>query len=650
MKEDVSDKNIEKLLKESYRPAEPSAEFEGRLFGAMLREMQALPMQARPPLHRWLREIFALQADRPRWWAAVVAADLAIILLSFAVFFQMVFRIAPEVTPSRQEFALAQPKVEIAPVETSIPMPDFDVEPKPAREPVEEMAAELARRAAREREFEFRPASFVQISEWVAPAHLPEFDPSGARIAEPLERAPYRRPFDIGSVVGTVADEVKKELAARREVILVLMLDESSNLERDRRLIAKEVAKEIRELANRMSAKQATRLQLALVSFGQTPTLHLGPTDNPAALSEAIPRVKSDPSGKENVIHAIRFALDKIKAPDRRKFLLVLSDEEGSDTGDDALVDAALAELKKSDARLYIFGKEALFQQRLVREWLRDERGERIGPSEWVPRGIETARQEFFTPDWLFSPYTGRNIPAGFGSFVLSMLARQSGGAYYILRDAPSEYDDALLAKYEPEWVTRKEYDARVNKNQLRRSIRNVIDEWSKARPSHTLGGLTEIGRIEEAAKEEIAKAEQSLNLVERGIAELESTPRKLWKKETERWQANYDLTLAQLYKFRFLLREYALLLKNCLRDGFPKPGARQKFNLYHVTCDLRAAAQGGRGEKDRKRAEAALDYVAEHYKGTPWGKAAEDEKKYLSPLSIKPGYHVQSAKPKTRM
>ena len=645
MKEDVSENNIEKLLKESYHPAEPATEFEGRLFGAMMGEMQALPQPARPALHRWLREIFALQMDRPRWWAAVAVADIAIIFLASALFFQMVFRIAPEVKPGKQEFALAQPRAALVPIETPMVIPD--IEPKLTSKSFEDISAELAQRAAREMEFQFRPASMVQISRWVAPAEPDEFDPSAAKATGLMERAPDRRPFDIGSVVDAVADEVKKEMTAKREVVLVLMLDESRNLARDRRLIAKEVESKICQVIARMSKRQARRLQLALVSFGQRPTLHLAPTDNPAALRKAVQRVKSDPSGRENVIHAIRFALSKIKSPDKHTFLLVLTDEEGSDTGDDSLVDTALAELKKSGARLHVFGKEAYFQQRLVREWLRDERGERIGPSEWVPRGIETARQEFFTPDWLFCPYTGRNIPAGFGSFVLSMLARQSGGAYYILRDAPSEYDDSLLVKYEPEWVTRKDYETRITKKHLRRSIRRVIDEWSKTRPSHW---LTEIDRIEEEAGEEIAKAERSLKLVERGIAELESTPRKLWRRETERWKANHDLTLAQLYKFRFLLREYVLVLKKCLREGFPKPGRRQKFNLYHVYCDLRAAAHGGRGEKDRRRAEAALNHVAQHYKGTPWAKAAEQEKKYLSPLKIKPGFHAQSAKPKTKM
>ncbi|NOZ20307.1 MAG: VWA domain-containing protein, partial [Planctomycetes bacterium] len=419
------------------------------------------------------------------------------------------------------------------------------------------------------------------------------------------------------------------------------------NLARDRRLIAEEVKSKIGELTARMSERQAKRLQLALVSFGQKPTLQLAPIDDPAVLGEAIRRVKSDPSGIENVIHAIRFALDKIRAPGKRKFLLLLTDEEGSDTRNDTLVDTALAELKRSGTRLHVFGKEAMFQQRMVREWLRDERGERIGPSEWVPRGIETARQEFFTPDWLFSPYTGRNIPAGFGSFVLSMLSRQSGGAYYILRDTPSEYDEAVLVKYEPEWVTRKEYSTSINRNKLRRSIRNVIDNWSKMRPSYW---LTDVDRIEEQATKEIAKAERSLKLVERGIAELESTPRKLWKKETDRWKANYDLTLAQLYKFRFLLREYVIVLKRCLKEGFPKPRKNQKFNIYRVYCDVRAGAVAVREVKDLKRAAEALEYVAKNYKGTPWGKAAEHERKYLSPLQIKPGFHAQSARPGTKM
>ncbi|NOZ22155.1 MAG: hypothetical protein GXP25_13840, partial [Planctomycetes bacterium] len=255
MKENVSENNIERLLKESYRPVEPSAEFEERLIGAMEREMEALPDPAQLSLHRWLHEIFALQMDRPRWWAAVAVADIAIIFLAFALFFQMIFRIAPEVKPTKREIAVAEPKEGSITIPYSL-LPDYGASIAPMK-PKGESVEEMLQVAAAGCRFEIRPASMVKISEWVAPTRPAGFDPSGAKMAGLFKRAPSRRPFDIGSVVDAVADEIKKELLAKREVVLVLMLDESRNLARDRRLIAEEVKSKIGELTARMSERQA---------------------------------------------------------------------------------------------------------------------------------------------------------------------------------------------------------------------------------------------------------------------------------------------------------------------------------------------------------------------------------------------------------
>jgi len=642
MSEDMFDKNIQQLLEKSYHPAAPSAEFEQRLLDRMMREMQALPEPAEPSFRRWFREILALQKDSPRWWPAAAVADVIIIFLAFAAFLYLLPGMAASPPPPDETVQMAS--TPLLPVAEPDPLPPSTTEREAPPDP---RVDEMIHLAAIEVGFEVQPAGLQDIARWTAPAEPAEFDASGAGSDGLMEKSLDQRPFDIGSVVDVLAAQIKKDMARKREVVLVLMLDESRNLARDRKEIAREIETRIRVLKKGMPKKRAARLELALVSFGSRPTLHLGPTADPAAVRKAIGKVKSDPSGKENVIEAVEFALRKIEAKGKQKVLLLLTDEEGTDTRRDALVDRALASLKKTQTRLYVFGKEARFQQRLVREWLRDEKGERIGPSEWVHRGIETARGEFFTPDWLFSPYTGRNIPAGFGSFVLSMLARQSGGAYYLMRDVPSEYDEAELVKYEPEWVNRKEYDARVSRSRLRASIRRIVEQWSKARPSHW---LTDVDRVEGEAAQEIAKAERSAKLVERAIASLEATGVR--SKEGPRWKANRDLTLAELYKFRFLLREYVLILRECVRDGFPRPEKRRKFNLYQICCDLKAtAAHGGtRGERDLAKAKEALKRVAKEYKGTPWGDAAAHEVRYLSPLKIKPGFRVSPAKPKKRM
>ncbi|MEW6359733.1 MAG: vWA domain-containing protein [Planctomycetota bacterium] len=469
-----------------------------------------------------------------------------------------------------------------------------------------------------------------------------DFDPADGG-GNPLVGIKSGRPTEYGPVVDDLAKEILKVIG-KDDLLVVLLFDESKSLIEDRKLIARQIRKTVGDLQGEMRPQERQKLRWAVVSFGEKPTLWLQPTGELAQVVEATEKVKVDPSGKENVIEAIHFTMQSLGALRKPMFLVLVTDEEGDDTRDPARVNAALQSMLAADARLFVFGREASFQSDRVREWLRDPKtNERIGPWGWAHRGIETCRPEFFPADWFWNAqYSFNGVPAGFGCWVQSMLAKQTKGTYYMLSDVPPKYDEEVMAEYEPEWEPHDVYAKRTDASRLRKTLEKIFADYAVIRPTHW---LTHLDRIKAQTKEENLKAQGLLKLVDRALDELEPqrSRSRREKHAPKRWQANYDLTMAQLYKLKFQVREYIHVTSQALRKGFPKPAKRQKFNLFAVTYDHRAAqaASGRQGDREMAQAKEMLTRVIKDYQGTPWAEIAKQELQRTMPLEMRPIFYI---------
>ncbi|NOZ22042.1 MAG: VWA domain-containing protein [Planctomycetes bacterium] len=449
---------------------------------------------------------------------------------------------------------------------------------------------------------------------------------------------------DRHAVVDDLAKQILKAIE-RHDLLVVLLYDESKSLIEDRKLIARQIRKTVGDLQAEMKPRERQKLRWAVVSYGEKPTLWLQPTGDLKELVDATDKIGVDESGKENVIEAIHFTMQNLGVLGKHIFLVLVTDEEGDDTRDRTRVNAALQSMQAAKARLFVFGREASFQLAKVREWMRDPKtGERIGSWGWADRGIESCRQEFFPADWFWNAqYSFNGVPAGFGCWVQSMLAKQTGGTYYMLSDAPPKYDDEILAEYEPEWEPTDVYAKRTETSRLRKTMEKLFADYAVLRPTHW---LTQLHRVKAQTKEENRKAQRLLKLVDRALDELEPLRSQSRKEKYagKRWQANYDLTMAQLARLKFQIREYIHVTDQALRRGFPKPKKRQKFNLFAVTYDRQAteAASGRRGDREMERARDMLTRVARDYNGTPWAEIAKQELRRTMPLEMRPIFYIQ--------
>jgi len=632
--ENLSDRNIEQLLSRSYKPPEPSKEFEERLFDRLRVEMRRLPAEAsRRDFATRVAEVFL---RRQTGWLLPVAAD-ALLIAALLLLMTLPYHAPRPATPSAIESVRVEPRAASVTTETiektrlaadARTLPPPKTVRRPAAAGVPPMRVE--------------PMSLASIEKLMRFPKPPALEADKAALASPAQPVAAGRPFEIRDFVNIFSRQVLRD-ASHGPTTVAVLIEAGQFMRQERRIIADDMHRAAALIRQQLSDK-ADNLKWMVASYARQTVLRLPPTTEVDPLRSAISGIPVSPSGKANVIHAIEYAIKRTRTARGRVLMLVVAAEEGTDTHDDARVDAVLADLKERRIRLYVFGKEAYFQQPRVPDWIRDENGERLGSRIWRRCGIESAGPEFFAPDRLFSSYSGRAVTAGFGSFILSMLARQTGGAYYILSDVPSCYDPADLAGYEPEWVTRNTYARRTTASEIRRALHSIVQSWATIKPRQR---LTELHRLKAAALKEIRRADQAREFVEQAIARLENQQDKSNKERfaPKRWEANFELTLAELYKFRFLLRQYSLALRDCVRQGFPKP-KRGKFNLYQICYDLHATALrgGARARRELAQARKALDKVAKKHAGTPWGEVARKERRLLAPLTVKPGFYIEPA------
>jgi hypothetical protein len=449
------------------------------------------------------------------------------------------------------------------------------------------------------------------------------------------------RPYDYESVMDKMAEDIVRDIQ-RSDLLVVLLFDESKSLLEDRKIITQKISRVVADLRKEMKPREAARLKWAVVSYSAKPTLWLQPTDKIEDLMESAKKIKIDDSGVENICAAIVFAVKTLGPLGKKMYLVNISDEEGNDTRNEKAYAEAVTAMQGAKIRFFTFGREAQFQQGNAFEWLRDSKGERVGPWFWAQRGIESCQYEFFPTDWRFNPHRGPGqMGSGFGCYTLATLSDLTKGTFFILSEVPSAYDEEKMDKFKPEWVPPAEYRDRNGKSKVRTTIRKIIDEWGKVAPPSS---LWQLDRLRDELKEAIAKGEKAMKWIEGAVDEMEVLrARKGGEKfAKKRWEANFDLILAQMYRLRFTIRDYLACVREVQRKGFPKPKPNQKFNYYAIGFDasITEPHTGQRGIKEMEQAKKALEQIQNDYFGTPWGDAGKMLKN-LAPARVYPAFDI---------
>jgi hypothetical protein len=248
-----------------------------------------------------------------------------------------------------------------------------------------------------------------------------------------------------------------------------------------------------------------------------------------------------------------------------------------------------------------------------------------------IRRGPETADLELYQWDGLYDRWDEQ--PSGFAPYELARLTRDSGGIYFLLpseefmrvRQREQAYSISQLKEYLPEYDTRLGYVERRNRSNLRRLIHDIVVEGKAF--THRRGFPIEPAKLVEAAVEESQKAAAKLNLLFEVEKRLEQLSKDRDREPEKRWQAHYDLMLAQTVAFQVKAYEYCALMESIAKSPpmIKNAAAPDTFITWVVNHSTKPVAPRNKTAKKYLEAERLLKAVTVRHAKTPWADLALD-------------------------
>jgi hypothetical protein len=449
---------------------------------------------------------------------------------------------------------------------------------------------------------------------------------------------------DIGEALSQLAREILRHLA-QHKLVVVWLFDESGSMRDDQRAVKEKFDRVVADL--KVGQEQDERLKKdkgksavpplahVVVGFGQG--LHFEiekPTADVAAIGKAIDRLHVDETGVENTLSAVQAVIahyEKMISKDRRLLIVLATDESGDDGAE---IEEARQAAIHHEVPIYILGRQSLFGY----PWARLRYEDPVTKDVYWPqirRGPETADLEVLQWDG----YHGREdeVPAGFAPYELARLAKDTGGIYFLLPDAERQrlhqqekaYSMATLKEYVPDYESRAEYLARRNASELRRGIHEIVvqtkDQAKFSLRQHFPVAVDEMLPLAAEWMQRAAVQELALAGAEKQLRRLESVRDREVEK---RWQAHYDLILAQVVARQVKIHEYRACLAEMIQSP-PTPTEMPREDLaVYWWLDHSREPQAPPRETEKYYAEAnkLLQLVITRHPDTPWADLARAE------------------------
>ena len=471
---------------------------------------------------------------------------------------------------------------------------------------------------------------------------------------------------EVGAVVegyGAALDRLTQELIRlmrSQRVLAVWLFDESESMKDDQADIQQRIHRVYEELklvdsdGERVGITKKRAggeiLLTSINSFGTTFRTHTPkPTGDIRKILQAIDKIPVDRTGKENLCSAIMSAVNQFKgfASKRKVVFIVVSDESGDDG---LLVEEALHQAKMIRAPIYLMGRESVFgsQYAYVR-WRHPD----TGHIHHLPirRGPETP----FAEQLQFDGFHKRSDAhmSGFGPYEQVRLCRDTGGIFFQLpheQENLHDYDAKKyhmldLREYLPSLSSRREYADELANRPFRMAIREVIvmlnpyDERYKNLDVPTGGHFWRIpARYFPQVNTRLERIKGTLDALTIAQMRLVAVAKLRGQEPSQRWRANYDLILAQLFAYRVRLFEYGIGLgqfaKAVPTRKFKNPKANA-WSVGHGTDQLVMPTLEQEkflkvsADQLKSAHQAALDRLAKvqtDHPNTPWDNRAKWE------------------------
>lgn len=392
-----------------------------------------------------------------------------------------------------------------------------------------------------------------------------------------------------------------------------------------------------------------------VVSFGTGIQLMTKkPTDSLAELKKAVMDIKNDDSGTENVFLAVhdaaknfasfRYTSGENAEPDRNVMLIVFTDEAGSDQ---TKLEETVKMCRRWAMPVYVIGVPAPFgRKETMMKWV-DPNPEYDQTAQWgiVEQGPESLLPERIRMGFASSEEDDDAIDSGFGPYALTRLCVETGGIYFAVhpnRDVRREvgrnevaafsahlkyfFDQEVMRKYRPDYVSVPEYQKRVSQNKARfvlvqasaaTQLEQMVSPTLRFVKSDEAAFATALSEAQQVA----ARAEPKVNAVYELLKQGESDR----EKETIlRWQAGYDLAMGRVIAAKVRTESYNAMLAAAKRGLKFKD---EKNNTW-ILDPADEITVGSALSKLADRAKMYLTRVVNDHPDTPWALLAQRELK----------------------
>ncbi len=487
------------------------------------------------------------------------------------------------------------------------------------------------------------------VMELPAPTKLLNHLPEGA-LGDPRQIVD-----DYQQAIDRITQEIMWMLD-QGEVMLVWCFDQSESMKNDQMEIRQRINRVYDELGLSENA-QGDQLLTAVTSFGQGFLQHTRrPTSDLDQIRAAIDSVPIDSSGKEMMCQSVGTAirLHRQYSKNRRMVMVLVTDESGDQENNSRFLEAAIAEAKAANCRVYVMGRESVFGYPYAfMRWPHPQ----TGNVHWlqIDRGPETA----FVEQLQTNGFRRRRdaFSSGFGSYEQARLAQQTGGIFFMLPSVETNlvrgnadkrrYQLEAMYPYQPDLRSRLVQFVDRDRYPLRTFLWQVVNDLNPYRPE--VAKIIEVRmafsrdpqQFVQQARESQAKAKIYLDYLAGIQRVLEEAAEYRRQEISPRWMANYDLMYAQVVAYQARIYEYGASLEAFLQNPKIVPLTRPpNLTLSHWDVITRKPTiTGPVSQPYVEKATELFNLVIARHPGTPWAERASQELGRGYGIDLRPDY-----------
>ena len=438
-------------------------------------------------------------------------------------------------------------------------------------------------------------------------------------------------------------------------VLAIWCFDQSGSMKDDQQEIRDRI-ETVYEQIGLVGRGKNDALLTAVTSFGESFLDHTqhNPTSDRDQIRSAIDSVPVDESGRELMCAAVGTTINTYRDFARRRQIAVIlvTDESGDRPNNDQFLEEAILAAKSTQSKVYVLGRESVFGYPLAYiRWLHPQ----TNRTHWLPidRGPETAFPEQLQTNGFRRRHDA--FSSGFGPYEQARMARETNGIFFMLPSRETNlvgemkvrYDMEALRPYRPDLRAKEEVLYDRGAYPLRSLIWQVIQDLNPLN-EETRKAVELQMRFPSNPNEFVKQARQAQTQAKthlRYMAEAEArllAGQELRSQEVDpRWQANYDLILAQLVAYQARTYEYGVAFDAAMQRPAQSPGN----NRVLAHWDIRTVDQI-RTEEAKTYADRARSLFAEvqvNHPGSPWSARAENELGRGFGVDLRPAYRTRS-------